>query len=327
MASSARTVVALLLVLAIFDSQRLAVLAQLADNYYGTSCPQAYQIIKDETYRYYKIHGNVATSAYRNVFHDCAVNKCDGSILLDGTPGVPNERASFKNFGLRNFKWFYATKRTVEKACPGVVSCADLVALMGVYSVKILGDIDVYVKTGRKDRGITLKEDADKQLPGKDDDIDTFLNRLKELGLDTEHAVALLGGHSVGRVHCQNLVNRLYPVTSADIAPTFANFCKFRCPTQEYTGKETDPNYVRFDEYTPMGLDSYYFRNLLEKRLLLKVDSNLVSDPRTLPFVTKFAADNAYFKLKFAEAFKILLEYNAFTGPNGKVFKDCKLGI
>lgn len=63
---------------------------------------------------------------------------CDGSILLDGQPGVPNERASFKNFGMRNFKYFYALKKHLEDACPGVVSCADLVALTGVYSIHIV---------------------------------------------------------------------------------------------------------------------------------------------------------------------------------------------
>lgn len=65
--------------------------------------------------------------------------KCDGSILLDGAPGVPGEQASFRNFGLRNFKFFYDLKKTLEATCPGVVSCADLVALTGVYSIKIVG--------------------------------------------------------------------------------------------------------------------------------------------------------------------------------------------
>lgn len=57
---------------------------------------------------------------------------------MDGQKGVPNERASFKNFGLRNFKYFYTLKKTLEDACPGVVSCADLVALTGVYSIHIV---------------------------------------------------------------------------------------------------------------------------------------------------------------------------------------------
>lgn len=63
-----------------------------------------------------------------------------------------------------------------------------------------LGDIDIYnpdrsiyIKDGRKDRGITRKEDADLQLPSKDADTATILKRFKELGIDTEHAVALLG--------------------------------------------------------------------------------------------------------------------------------------
>ena len=52
--------------------------------------------------------------------------------MLDSTPGHAGELESDKNFGLRNFKYIVdVIKGEVEKACPGVVSCADILILSG----------------------------------------------------------------------------------------------------------------------------------------------------------------------------------------------------
>lgn len=63
-----------------------------------------------------------------------------------------------------------------------------------------LGDINIYnpdgslyIKDGRLDRGVSRKADADAQLPDKDGNTASVLKTFKDLGIDTEHAVALLG--------------------------------------------------------------------------------------------------------------------------------------
>jgi peroxidase len=49
---------------------------------------------------------------------------CDASILLDG----PNtEKTALQNNGLFGYDLIDDIKTTLENACPGVVSCADII--------------------------------------------------------------------------------------------------------------------------------------------------------------------------------------------------------
>lgn len=58
---------------------------------------------------------------------------CDASVLIDA-PG--SERSASANLGLQGFEVIDAAKEVVEKQCPGVVSCADILALATQLSVK-----------------------------------------------------------------------------------------------------------------------------------------------------------------------------------------------
>lgn len=52
---------------------------------------------------------------------------CDGSILVDN--GVDSERNAFRHLGVGGFEIIEGVKAQLERVCPGVVSCADIVAL------------------------------------------------------------------------------------------------------------------------------------------------------------------------------------------------------
>lgn len=132
----------------------------------------------------------------------------------------------------------------------------------------------------------------------------------------------LLGAHSVGRVHCVNLVERLYPTVDPTIDPEYAKYLKGRCPTPT-----PDPNavlYSRNDRETPMILDNMYYSNILKHKGLLLVDQQLVSNPLTLPYVKKFAADNDYFHAQFSRGILLLSENSPLTGDEGEIRKDCR---
>ncbi|KAK4583327.1 hypothetical protein RGQ29_026200 [Quercus rubra] len=291
-------------------------------NYYSESCPNAEDIIKQEVTDLYNKHGNTAVSWVRNLFHDCMVKSCDASLLLETVNGIESEQASERSFGMRNFKYVSTIKEALEKECPLTVSCADIVALSARDGIVMLGGPRIEMKTGRRDSKESYANFVEESLPNHNDSITLVLSRFQSIGLDVEGIVALLGAHSVGRTHCMNLVQRLYPTVDPTLDPQYAEYLKGRCPTPN-----PNPNavlYARNDRETPMILDNMYYKNLLSHKGLLIVDQQLTSDPTTFPYVEKFAADNGYFQDQFAKAVLLLSENNPLTGDDGEIRKDCR---
>ena len=60
---------------------------------------------------------------------------CDASVLIDSTANNLAEKAAIPNLSLAGFDIIDEVKTELEKTCPGVVSCADIVALAARDSV------------------------------------------------------------------------------------------------------------------------------------------------------------------------------------------------
>ncbi|ERN12267.1 hypothetical protein AMTR_s00034p00235030 [Amborella trichopoda] len=292
-------------------------------NYYKESCPRAEEIVKEKVQELYNKHGNTAVSWLRNLFHDCMVKSCDASLLLDSVGSVSSEKGSARSFGMRNFKYVNTIKDALEKECPKTVSCADIVALSAREGALMLGGPNVPMKTGRRDSRESEVDVVEQHIPNHNDSIPFVLSRFQSIGINTEGTVALLGAHSVGRVHCKNLVGRLYPEIDPSLDPNYAIYLKGRCPSPN-----PDPRsvaYARNDRVTPMILDNEYYKNVLAHKGLLLVDQQLISHPETAPFVEKMASDNEYFHGRFSTALLVLSENNPLTGDQGEVRVDCRL--
>jgi peroxidase len=55
---------------------------------------------------------------------------CDASILLDETSSIESEKTAGANRNsARGYEVIDKAKAEVEKICPGVVSCADIIAV------------------------------------------------------------------------------------------------------------------------------------------------------------------------------------------------------
>ncbi|MQJ84132.1 hypothetical protein EI014_25590, partial [Escherichia coli] len=101
----------------------------------------------------------------RNIFHDCAVQSCDASLLLDSTRKTLSEKETDRSFGLRNFRYIETIKEAVERECPGVVSCADILVLSARDGIVALGGPHIPLKTGRRDGRRSRADVVEHYLP------------------------------------------------------------------------------------------------------------------------------------------------------------------
>ncbi|XP_051130481.1 peroxidase 21 [Andrographis paniculata] len=316
---SSKSLTLLLLLLLLFFFFFYSGKSDVELNYYSEKCPKAEEIVKEEVTKLYHKHGNTAVSWLRNLFHDCFVKSCDASLLLDG---VQSEKTSPKSFGMRNFKYINTIKKALEDECPMTVSCADIVALAARDGAVLLGGPYIAMKTGRRDSRESHWSEVESSIPNHNDTMPKILLAFQSIGIDTEGAVALLGAHSVGRVHCTNIVHRLYPTVDSTLDPNYAEYLKVRCPSPEPDPKAVE--YARNDRATPMVLDNMYYKNILNNKGLMIVDQQLVSEPTTYPFVKKMADDNEYFHEQFSRALIILSENNPLDEEHGDIRKDCR---
>ncbi|KAI4978971.1 hypothetical protein ZWY2020_015724 [Hordeum vulgare] len=75
------------------------------------------------------VERRMGASLLRLHFHDCFVQGCDGSILLDDVGSFVGEKtAPGNNNSVRGYEVIDQIKRNVELLCPGIVSCADIAA-------------------------------------------------------------------------------------------------------------------------------------------------------------------------------------------------------
>lgn len=64
---------------------------------------------------------------------------CDGSILLDNADGIESEKEALpNNNSALGFEVVDEVKAALENVCPGVVSCADILALASQILVSLV---------------------------------------------------------------------------------------------------------------------------------------------------------------------------------------------
>ena len=67
-----------------------------------------------------------------------ALQGCDASVLLDAIDGIDSEKEAPPNETLKGFDLIDIIKSDLEEACPGVVSCADVLVLAARESVALV---------------------------------------------------------------------------------------------------------------------------------------------------------------------------------------------
>ena len=103
--------------------------------FYTSTCRRAEAIVKSTVQSHVNSDPTLAAGLLRMHFHDCFVRGCDASVLISGST---TERSAGPNLGLRGFEVIDDAKTQLEAACPGVVSCADILALVARDSVVLV---------------------------------------------------------------------------------------------------------------------------------------------------------------------------------------------
>ncbi|OEL16091.1 Peroxidase 1 [Dichanthelium oligosanthes] len=160
---------------------------QLDIGYYNKTCPAVEQIVRAETTRIVSASPDLAAALLRLHYHDCFVQGCDASVLLDSTAGATAEKDAKPNGSLRGFDSVARVKDKLERACPGVVSCADILALMARDAVALSRGPSWPVALGRTSSAANCGE-----LPPLQGDVNLMIQAFAAKGLDVKDLVALL---------------------------------------------------------------------------------------------------------------------------------------
>ncbi|CAL4916216.1 unnamed protein product [Urochloa decumbens] len=302
-----------------------SVRCELTYDYYEESCPHLYTIVQQHVFAAMRAEMRMGASLLRLHFHDCFVNGCDGSILLDGSDGEKFAQPNLNS--VRGYEVIDAIKADLESVCPEVVSCADIVALAASYGVLFSGGPYWDVLMGRKDGLVANQSGADNGLPVPFEPIDSIIQKFNAVGLNTTDVVVLSGAHTIGRARCALFSNRLSNFSTTDsVDPTLdaslADSLQSLCAGGD--GNQT----TDLDVSSADVFDNNYYQNLLAEKGLLSSDQGLFSSPEgianTKDLVQAYSDDGEQFFYDFVWS-TIKMGSIPLTGSDGEIRKNCRV--
>ncbi|OIT38591.1 PREDICTED: cationic peroxidase 1-like [Nicotiana attenuata] len=295
------------------------VFSNLSNDFYEDVCPEALPTIKRVVEDAVRQERRMGASLLRLHFHDCFVNGCDASILLDQTATIDSEKtATANNNSIRGFEVIDNIKSEVDKVCEHpIVSCADIVAVAARDCVVVLGGPSWEVQLGRRDSTTANRNMANNDIPPPFLDLPALINNFKNQGLDEKDLVALSGGHTLGFAQCFTFRDRIYNETN-NIDSTFASQRQVDSPRSG-----GDSNLAPLDP-TPLLFDSEYFSNLLCKKGLLHSDQALFSGGQTDNLVQIYSTNLGTFAKDFVESIIKMGNIKSLTGDQGQIRVNCR---
>jgi len=301
--------------------------AKLNVDYYKQTCPDFDKIVRENIFNKQSASPATAPGLLRLFFHDCITDGCDASILVSSTAYNPHaEKDAEPNLSLSGDAYDIVNKikNALEIACPGVVSCSDIVAQATRDLVKMVGGPFYPVRLGRKDSRVSDGSRTEKALPTTKMTMDDIISKFTVKNFTIKEMVALTGAHTIGFTHCKEFSNRIFNYsktseTDPTLHPKLAKGLRDVC--KNYT---TDPNMAAFNDVrSPGKFDNAYYQNVLKGLGLLRTDAMLGSDPRTRPIVELYAKDEQAFFQDFARAMEKVSVLGVKTGKQGEVRNRC----
>ncbi|XP_058225001.1 peroxidase 9 [Rhododendron vialii] len=299
----------------------------LCPEFYEFSCPQANDIVMSVLEKAIGREPRMAASLLRLHFHDCFVQGCDASILLDDSATIASEKKSGpNNNSVRGFDVIDDIKAKLEQACPQTVSCADVLALSARGSTVLSGGPSWELPLGRRDSKTASLSASNANIPAPNSTIQTLIALFNRQGLNEADLVALSGSHTIGVARCVTFRQRLYNQNGnnqpdATLERTYYNGLKNTCP--RIGG---DNNISPLDLASPIRFDNTYFKLILQGQGLLNSDEVLLTGNvgKTMELVKEYAGNGGVFFEQFANSMVKMGNISPLTGSNGEIRKNCR---
>ncbi|KAF8016958.1 hypothetical protein BT93_H2223 [Corymbia citriodora subsp. variegata] len=298
---------------------------ELRKNFYKKSCPQAEKLVRDITWSKAQADPTLGAKLLRVHYHDCFVQGCDGSILLDPVRTNQSEKNAVPNLTLAGFDVINDIKTQVEQACPNTVSCADVLSLAARDAVSFPFKKPMWdVLTGRRDGSISLASNVAGNLPSPFADFSTLAQIFSKKDLNVNDLVVLSGAHTIGVAHCGTFFRRLYNFTGkGDADPsldaTYAGFLRAQCPNPANPATT-----VEMDPQSSLSFDGHYFDTLTENKGLFQSDAALLTNQGAAKVVQQLQLPAAFFS-EFGKSMKKMGAIEVLTGTAGEIRKQCRV--
>ncbi|CAN1160701.1 Peroxidase 57 [Linum perenne] len=300
--------------------------ASLELHFYRNSCPKAEAIVKSAMKRHFAGDPSVPAGLLRLHFHDCFIRGCDGSVLIDSKGGNKAEKEAPPNLTLRGFEVIDDIKAKLEKQCPGIVSCADVLALATRDGVALSGGSAYGLPTGRRDG--TISDVKDVHIPGPSVSISDALTALAPLNLGLDDLTTLLGF-----CHCAFFTGRLYnfrgsgrpdPNMDRALLSTLRTKCPRPGPNETFN-LSTDPKvFMSPTSESPFRLDSSFYGRVMNQETVLHLDQQLAFTDVTRKTAALYAGRPNVFRKRFAKAMIKLGNVGVLSGMAGEIRRDCR---
>ncbi|XP_021730743.1 peroxidase A2-like [Chenopodium quinoa] len=317
-------------------------------DFYRLSCPNAESVVFQFMQNTVAVDSRATAQLLRLMFHDCFIQGCDASLLLDDSNGNQShfiERNAFPNQSLKGLEIIDRIKQALEAECPGVVSCSDIISLATRDAIILSGGPFFPILTGRRDSQASYYDEANQQIPRPDSNITEMLDLFSQKGFNEKEIVSLLGAHNIGKIGCEFIQRRLSnfkgtgepdPTIPADFLLELKRICnadaspspspsRLRNLIESASGLPFHQSLAPFI-FSGSGFDAHYYKGLIMGRGLLYADQQLMADPRTAKLVEVFASDDgSTFRREFSKSMLKMSNLAFLTGSQGEVRTRCSL--
>ncbi|KAK1325009.1 Peroxidase 27 [Acorus calamus] len=213
------------------------------------------------------------------------------------------------NQSLNGFYVIDTAKAALEEACPGIVSCADIVALAAREAVHLNKGPFYEVPTGRRDGRVSSAAEALANLPSSYADIVELKSIFANKGLSAKDLVVLSGAHTIGK-------GDVDPSLDPNYVAKLRQKCK---PENATTTVEMDPGSFK-------TFDTSYYKLVSKRRGLFHSDAALLNDKVTRAYVGRqVLSSRPSFFGDFAKSMVNMGKIGVLTGNAGEIRRNCAL--